>query len=307
MDDNLTCLEVENFNVGLDWATFSAGASELDRKRFYDFGVAYMQGFSATRREPEKARVRDYEGTRISDTYFVKRPSDGHLLLIASGDESNQLAEEVIKCDVPTVPTRLDIQATARTAEPNPDYPAGLRNAILRAREAQGRKQRQIMAVFEHQAGFTGLSLGSRSSEIYGRIYDWHAKHAGHHSFRLWRHELEYKGGAAKRLWQSYKAGNEPERVIVATMAERFDRWGIPAPWLPDMGRLSVMQERKVSDTEKRLKYLNDTVAPMLAKLVAEGKTVEILAVLQKHGIMQELLSTLIGSLKVADVTKGKE
>ncbi len=285
MQDNRAILEVESFDIGLDWATFSAPADEAKQKRFRDFGHAYMQEFGATRSEGQRANVRDYAGTRISDTYFVRRPSDGHMLLIASGAEAVVLAEEVTKSDLETHPTRLDIAATARAVEPNPDYPGGLRDAILRARASEGKKQRQIMAVFEHKAGFTGLCIGSRSSEVYGRVYDWHAKHSGRHSFQLWRHEIEYKGGAARRLWQSYRYAQEPKDVCIATVADRLDKWRIPASWLPDKGRLEIMQERKESDTERRLKYVRSVVAPMLVKLVEEGQTDAIRDILKAAGL----------------------
>lgn len=279
------CLDVEKYECGLDWATFSSQRKAEDEEEFAAFGYDYLERFRQQGHERKNAHIRDYVGVRVSNTWFVKRPSDGHMLLVASGPESKGLAEEVIYHDIATVPTRLDIAATAKCRNPAPDYPNGIRENIKRVRSCEGKKQRQIMAVFEHKNGATGLTLGSRTSEVYGRVYDWEAKHCGSAQFRLWRHEIEYKAGAARRLWQSYKNVQKPEDVIIPTMAARLEKWAIPCPWLPDKGRLDIVGTKEKTTDEKRLEHLEKVVVPFLKGLCDRGYEIDVARILRDAGL----------------------
>jgi hypothetical protein len=286
MRKNMTSLEVVDFDIALDWATFSSPPEGKERANFRDFGVDMMHRLKQHFGNPEKAKVRDYVGTRVSDTYMVQRPSDGHFLLVASGEESNRLAEEIIAHGITATPTRLDIAATARCGRDNPDYPNGIRANIKRIRTSEGKKQRQVMAIFEHQNGSTGCTLGSRTSEVYGRIYDWEAKHCGVAKFRVWRHEVEYKSGAARRLWTSYQASAKRSDVLQATLYDRMDRWHVPAPWLADSGKLKIVGTKPPTTDEKRLLHLDKVIAPFITDLIKKGFDDEVKKVLQAHGIL---------------------
>lgn len=278
-------LEVVEFGIALDWATFSAPSEEGQSAQFGAFAREYMRREKERWQHSEEQKLGAYVGIRIGDTSHVRRAYDGHEMLIATGEESNRLAEEVIIHEIPTRPTRLDVRATARTEKAAPRYPEELREFILRVRKEAGKECNKKMALFDGGLGCTGITIGSRSSECYGRIYDHDAKHNKHATAKIWAHEAEYKGDSARGLFDGYKGAENRTKYLAGVTRRRLEKWNVPCPWLGEHDKISIMRGHKATTDEQRLAYIDSVVLPMLSGLVERGRKDELEVLIKKHGL----------------------
>lgn len=278
-------LNVSEFGVRLDWATFSAPIDEEEAYDFAQFAEYYMAQEKALFEVVDKQRLGAYNGIRIGDTSYVKRAYDGHEMLIASGTQSNHLTEEVIRYGIKTRATRLDVRATARTKEAAPRYPERLRGHILRVREKKGKEFIKKMALFDGGCGNTGVTIGSRTSESYGRIYDDEAKHGACATALVWAHEAEFKGDTSQGLFEGLTAEGFTPKYLAGVMRRRLERWDVPCAWLGDSDKITIMRTTKESTDEKRLRYVDRTLLPILSGLVDRNQRDALRALIVKHGL----------------------
>lgn len=290
MRGNRALLDVEEYGARLDWATFSALPDAADRADFHAFGRDFMaRNFEHVPERTEK-RIGAYSGECVSATSFVRRNHDGHEMLVATGEESNRLVEEVIIHNAAGKFTRIDSAVTARATRPYPNYPERVRAIVGNARRKAGLEQRQAMGLFDSKHGSTGVTVGSRSSAIYGRIYDWDAKHGDGAKFQLWRHEVEFKAECAQRFVEGY--AKEPNRALYcATVVKRqMEKWLIPCQWLNSSDGPRLVGGKERTTNQKRLQYIEKVMCPMVLKLCQDGHTEELRALFDKY-CLSELIA----------------
>lgn len=276
---------VEEFGVCLDWATFSAPSEHDEAAHFHAFATDYMRREKERWQHTAEKRIGAYVGIQVGDTSHVRRPYDGHEMIVATGYESNRLAEEVIIHGVNAKPTRIDVRATARATKAQPRYPEGVRAVILRLRAEKGKELNKKMALFDGGCGNTGLTVGSRTSESYGRIYDHEAKHGARATALIWAHEVEFKGDTAKGFFNAYREADERPKYLAGVMRRRLEAWGVPCAWLAEHDKISIMRGSQQTTDEGRLAYLDKVVFPLIVKLMENGHSDEIKALIKKHGL----------------------
>lgn len=119
-------------------------------------------------------------------------------------------------------------------------------------------------SVIESESGET-VYLGSRTSNRYVRVYRYNAPHERHMFLRI---EYVVKAEDAKILARTLLA--EDIRAISANLGEKFG-WEHPA-YLPDeVNPVEIQAYRPERHEGKTLYWLGETVAPLLARLHAEG------------------------------------
>lgn len=287
--ENLAFLEVQEFGASLDWLTLTAPKLKQDAAAFHAFAVEHMKQEREITGEREKHRIRNYAGIKCGKTALVCREVDDHEMLVAEGEVANRLAEEVIRHGITAKCTRIDLQVTARAGTADFTYPERLREHLLRAREEEGKLRRKKVTLFDSHLGNSGCTIGSRSSTRYVRIYDWDAKHGEGARGELWRHEAEFKDDAARACFEGYR--NQPDRrAFAAGVVKRtLNSMRVQTPWMDDLDAVSVVVGRKQTTAEKRLKYLDTVVFPMMAELLKNGNQQEVLALMEKYRIMEML------------------
>lgn len=115
--------------------------------------------------------------------------------------------------------------------------------------------------------------IGSRNSDVYIRCYDKWRESGKDETYRYaWRLELEAKNECAQEVWAG-ESRTAPDRAWLAgVVAATLRRRGI---YLPDLGQVREAQapvaRRVESDSERRLAWLRNQVAPAVDKLLADG------------------------------------
>lgn len=278
-------IRVEAYNAKLDWLTVTAPSGEGEASAFHAFARDYMKREEERMGPKTEAYIRGYSGIRVGDTQHVRRGYDGHEMIVASGERSNRLAEEIIAHEAPAKVRRIDARLLAECCEPVFNYPELLRREIIRAREEAGKAKRKKLALFDSSAGNDGITVGSRSSTSYLRIYDHEAKHGVRATGKSWAHEAEFKAEKAELFFQGFRTSGSRADYCAGVMHKVLRELDIPCEWLENMAVNELVVGRKITTNERRLNYQRKVGVPMLMKLVEDGHIDDVRDLLRAHGL----------------------
>lgn len=161
--------------------------------------------------------------------------------------------------------TRLDIQYTVRF----PVDPAVIISRSYRQVKRSKRKSPHgpSHSLFAASDKSSTLYLGSRSSEIFGRLYD-KARESKSEFFKgCVRAEAELKGETANSYAHFLFRSNDEQADIISRVSTLMQDRGV-SPWLPQ-GRLPhVCARLPPTDIERRLRWLETGVRPTVQWLI---------------------------------------
>lgn len=119
----------------------------------------------------------------------------------------------------------------------------------------------------------TTTYVGSRTSDIFIRIYDKDRESEGDEDYEnAIRYEVEFKGEAAKEVWAAAHR-TTPSREYLASLVQNVcTPRGVHLPLLApaSLAQAPVIKPPK-TDTERRLAWLRNQVAPSIDKLLTDG------------------------------------
>lgn len=258
------------WNASFDYVRLTSPAKGVDDEapilyQLAQRGILAAQDASGVKLEPWAWQgYRGKSGPHIQ----VGSRSDGHIL-----QASGYAADAVRELGLPfqNVP-RADVAVTIWFGQDNASaiqHMAKLSRGFSTGKGGRGWRTTYIDGG-EH--GDTTY-IGARSSDTYVRIYDkWRETGKGEEYKYAIRYECEYKGDAAKEVWtgearispgRAYLAG-----VVRATLRSR----GVD---LPDIGACDLAQapaaRTVATNTERRLAWLRNQVAPSIDKLLTDG------------------------------------
>lgn len=228
----------------------------------------YMEEEKAGRR-PHWRWLLGYYG-RVGEHCFVGRGEQGALAHV-SGSLANKLFYSLSREGARA--TRVDLQITAvPPTDPN-DY---LNEAYIYACAKEHTRGRpSLVQLNDTNYGAKMVTIGSRQSEVYGRIYD-KFKESKEPAYKgMVRLEIEVKGQEAKDLHNFLMQ----DRLMVFhakhLTTEWFRKRGVPVYWdKEEAEQLPEVQKRSKSDDTK-LAWLATQVSPTVRTLVQHGKAVE--------------------------------
>lgn len=233
----------------------------------------------ATKGLDEKpARALGYVGSKIG-TMFLGANPDGAMFR-ASGDLAEIAAQTFAWIGGQFHVTRMDAQLTWGYGQDIDHYFARWANEI-RAAQAQSKAHPapQVRHIRSFGKGDT-VSIGSRSSEVYIRIYDKSREQVTNPSEGLVRYEVELKGERALQALRYYRLCSDRNEAVF----EIVDSWcrdrDVPVPWTavslldwPEIGRPET-------DAERKLKWLESHVKGSVDYLISKGHRKLVLEVL---------------------------
>jgi hypothetical protein len=201
-----------------------------------------------------------------------------------------------------TQSTRLDLQLTVFVGALAVE--SIIFDAYADACDHKRAKARPIeVTLIEKRRRAQTVYLGSRSSDVYCRIYDKHAESGKEEYVGAVRYEVEFKGRMSKAIWASLVAGETTLRQQLEMVIKIFEERGVKIP-LDDLDRMDVVIPKpEQTSKENTLAWLSRQVAPTVSKLTAEYGYIlpfrilfeQALTDLRTHRIMR-LLSVVWGS-----------
>lgn len=279
-------MDVKSYSARLDWLTLSEPPEPDASREFRDFARHLLTRRQEIEGKREPAYQRGYSGEKVGGIALVERSTDKHHLLIGQGEDAALLSEEIIAYGIKGRCTRVDVAATFQLNEPNPGAPDSYRTAIRAHERQKGRKLRAAMGYFESTRQDTGFTLGSRTGAVCSRFYDFSAKHEIATNYDKWRFEVECKSVAAIQLWETYRVTGKRPAFCAGVIRDKLERVGIIEPCLYDAERVGIVGTKEVSTDEKRLRYLEKVVLPMILKLAENGFTGELKELFTKFEIV---------------------
>ena len=218
-----------------------------------------------------------YLGWQIGTMSWGARP-DGSVIRISGG-----AAQEYLEADWPTGHncSRLDISLTVWGVS-DIDQTIARHNAeALVARNSLHCRPFQVRHIITAGDGDT-LYLGSRSSEIFARIYNKEKEQKDDEHYRgAIRYEVEYKGETARQALERGRSQRHDRREYAAMALATMESRGIDVRGDWDARRhILARVGRAHSDAWNKLEWLRTQVAPTVRWLIDNGHGDDILSAL---------------------------
>lgn len=125
-------------------------------------------------------------------------------------------------------------------------------------------------------AGGQTLYLGSRSDDLFARLYYKHAQAPEDYPRDAWRWEVEIKGDTSKTLWPDFQEDWPDADRICTLVSDYFQRLGAVPPWTGGYRWTAFKAPQPRRDSERSMRWLGSQVRESVAHLKAWYSDAEI-------------------------------
>lgn len=172
--------------------------------------------------------------------------------------------------------SRIDIQCTTYADEL---AHRRIERAFKQARDwSRKADNRATVKCIVGPTGGETVYIGSRSSNLFGRIYDKGLESGQAEDENHVRYEVEIKKDQAKQMADYLSGESDPLRSVVRQVSGFFKVRGVDSGL--DASACVVRQPRIVTDVDKKLAWLRDAVGPFVRDRVAAGDISRVLEAL---------------------------
>lgn len=260
------------YSTGVDWLTATGRAGNEGR--------AFRQALNRLRDEEraaggdvKPATLRDYTGHR-GEGFFVGSRRDDALVILSGPRAAARWSEYVA---VASNVSRLDLQATVWTHGEQPQLARQAWNKLRRLPPGRGRP-RSLTLIQSHPRGET-LNIGRRTSDAYGRLYDWAAAHTKEEARTIWRFEVEYKRHYAARKAAALAHSSDHRAFTSYEVKQWFSMRGVHVPY--DVSEYRYSSEVAIGESNRDvLAWFESSVSKTLAKAIARYGIERVLSAL---------------------------
>jgi hypothetical protein len=248
-------------DVGIDWLTLTTKESSRGVEWHAAFeGVAAQE--KARGHKWKEARWFGYAGEACGHAFWGVG-NQGWMVRLSS-----YVAEEAGYLFSPEEAhtTRIDIQVTAELTYPDPGLIERMyKEAVLR-KTTNGRPCK--LAIIVDNAGGRTLYVGSRTSGLFGRVYDKGIEQGGKEPGKIIRWELECKDWAAAEAVARLYPSTMPDRQMLSIVGDFFMARSVAVPWAYMELEEGFRAPRLVKDDIQTLRWLEGPVATATARLM---------------------------------------
>lgn len=248
-------------SAGIDYVTAS-NASEFNVVMCGQYMIGMLtelkeRGFHITK----SARL-GYIG-RATDGFFHGY-NEGKTLAVLSGDLAREFGAGLIR--VSQKQSRIDLQVTVDTCAERPVLSQSAYRVATQMKQKGGRP-REFKLTVTHPQGDT-LNVNKRTSDSYGRLYDWGAAHKQGEKHRFWRYEVE-----AKRNYATYLATHfstpDLDKAISSRLVFNWFKSTLFEPAFEPLGVSCPHERTPAVDRPGVLSWFNSSVSITIEKAIA--------------------------------------
>lgn len=217
--------------------------------------------------------MKGYKGWKCGSVQIGER--EGDLIVRLSSDSASRSWRKAVELCGKV--TRMDIQCTVLPAcGPSERIDEDRHAAESFAEEC---KPKPIVRwIQDNRKGYT-LYLGSRESNVFGRIYDKHAQTGLAHHKGAVRYEVQFNSRLANAVACTLQRTSSPIPTMIGYCSQFFEGRGVS--WrIPNNAQARYSCSRPASNDEKCLAWLASAVSPSVRRLIANGKGAECLRAL---------------------------
>ena len=197
--------------------------------------------------------------------------------------------------------TRIDLQVTWPLEEEPGEY---IREMYRQGQAAPNREgHRASLQLTDTPEGAKLLTVGSRQSELYGRMYDKFRESKMPEYKQCVRWEIEVKGHQAVDLC-AWMRENKAEPFATRYMvADFYAKRGMAPFWTSMYGEEYPVPEKRSKTDETKIAWLATQIAPTLKVLKDHGRIMEAVRAMFKDALSEEKIDELVEFLD-ADVDR---
>jgi Replication initiation factor len=177
--------------------------------------------------------------------------------------------------------SRIDLAVTVVLAEND-------KNVALRAYNAKTDQVKMKTTYIQNNRGGSTFYLGSRSSRQYGRLYDKGAERGGVPG-EEWRYELELKKPLSGLFYEQLLTKKNPQDYIRGYVWNYWTSHGIETVFAPTAPVNAIEIPRDLTNSRKKLKWIERQVQPAIRELLEQGFRTEVLACLGFEALTPEM------------------
>lgn len=273
-DSSLTILD-----SAVDWLTVTAKRGSAADLLIARAQCLLHQAESAGNRVfPFKAN--GYHGWRSEGITYGRR-KDGALCSISSGGAALNWPEVLEASDHVT---RVDLQITCADSSVNA-HRAEIAYHLMQ--DNHKRAGRPISASLRlNSSGGQTLYLGSKQSDVMGRVYDKGVEKKFAQAGACWRYEIQYRREPAERTIDAINQSEDVNSLIASLVTTYFSARGLSCPEVVgDKAGVDAITKgyylsKRESDESRSLRWLSTFVASTVKRLIDSGKRAEVLRAL---------------------------
>lgn len=264
-------------SAGVDWITITTGEA-VDERPLMRWGLALIEAedYGKTKRP---WRQMGYVGWQGDHTKVGVRNGNESIVMV-SGAVAKEFASDVPLGGYRV--TRFDVEVTLSLSKP-------VRNLALKEYRSmqilnQQRAKERHLKFISSNTGDT-LYVGKRTSSVVLRVYDKTFTFRPNELGLYWRYEVEFKKGAAQPAYDAWVEAPSKFTHSVGTVATEFSKRGLEPGFPLDVKVNAIQAKAKLSTPRGQLVWLEKCVAPVVAQLVYNGHTEEVVKCLRLNNL----------------------
>jgi hypothetical protein len=247
---------------GVDYLTITTVTLE-HRKLLRTIYDTLAQGFIAAKEEVQKPfRFKGYKGYRCGPVQWGHR-QDSDILMVAGELANDVSAENDLS---PHRVRRLDLQVTIRMNEAAPRLISEAYEKLTTSDDDDRIKCSSLL--LQNSKGGETLYLGARTSDRTARLYDKGVQAGIAKKGILYRYELELKRNVSQAHWDSLRATDHDQAVIIAWVWKHFKDRGVTPVFDSVSSIISVEYNGRTTGIDKSLLWLENSVRPTVKKVL---------------------------------------
>lgn len=162
--------------------------------------------------------------------------------------------------------SRVDLAVTGRTDAYASDV---ARESYRLANQVERGRGRPIqLTLIQGQDRGDTLYVGSRKSDVLGRLYDKQQESRDPVYRGCWRWEVQYRRAPALAALKGLASAKKPSDVCAATVGRWFTDRGISAPFRPSADAMLLRPPKVLPDDQRWLAWVRRCVAPRSREMV---------------------------------------
>lgn len=264
--------EVEIVSLGVDWITGVATGLETGT-RLLRYG-SELATYQKRLGHPRKGwGMAGFSGFQVGQVQFGSRNHEGIIRL--SGELAHTHWRQLYAMEVSC--SRLDLECTSRTGQLAHERIA--REARAGRRYSRRAKKNATTTFVTCTDGGATLYCGKRVSLVFGRVYNKAIESGDDYYRNCVRHEVEYKGVVADRLFKKLAVLDRPLVEVAGCLQGFFSVRTRSLSFLPADLSTIVAPAFKADDCS-RLRWLKNAVGSSVRHLVEVGRGDDVLEAL---------------------------
>lgn len=264
-------------SAGVDWltATRKHGEGALP---FLEAGNALLDEVRAAGGDIKPAALRDYVGHRGQGCFYGARPTDS--IIVISGQRAPAHFAKVAQAASNV--SRLDLQVSVWTHGEQPNIAREQYARLTKLPPARGRP-RNYSLIQSHPTGET-LYVGKRSSDYYGRVYDWSAAHKAGVPLTIWRFEIEIKRLPARAHSHALACDLDHSISVADYVFDWFVDRGLQVTWSKEDSEVKL--QRPIAEKHRdTLAWIETNMSKTVARMI------------KQHGLQKVVFALGLGDM----------